>query len=542
MGAGFAGVTRFGTFYESIIFERFSLGMDTTDILISIALDLTAALNAEDRYQRLLESLQRAIPYDAAALLRIEGDALTVMASKGLVEDIRERRFMRSEHPRLDIICSSKTPVRFPTDSHFPDPYDGFLADAALSDSRIHSCLGCPLFADDTLIGALTADAVDPLAFEMLDLRFIRAVGALAGAEMHTTDLMKALEVSAEKMGLITQDLMRAVHQGRGDGMIGTSRVMQHLRREIDLVAPSDFSILVTGETGVGKELVAGAIHAASRRSNSPILYVNCASLPETLAESELFGHVRGAFTGAVSDRTGKFELADAGTLFLDEVGELPLSVQPKLLRVLQEGEVEKIGSGKIRKTNVRLIAATNRSLENEVKAGRFRADLFHRLNVYPIRVAPLREHIQDIPLLCGYFCEQTQRQLGIGTVRLGPDVLSALKRYAWPGNVRELRNVLTRAILKSAADVVPGNQVTVIPNHLGIDFEAVPSAARISVPAINSAVPENQGLRSAVDAFQKKVIMDAVRMNNGNWAATARQLGLHRSNLHKLAVRLKIK
>jgi len=516
--------------------------VDTTDILISIALDLTAALNAEDRYQRLLESLQRAIPYDAAALLRIEGDALTVMASKGLVEDIRERRFKRSEHPRLDIICSSKTPVRFSTDSHFPDPYDGFLADEALSDSRIHSCLGCPLFADDTLIGALTADAVDPLAFEMLDLQFIRAVGALAGAEMHTTDLMKALEVSAEKMGLITQDLMRAVHQGRGDGMIGTSRVMQHLRREIDLVAPSDFSILVTGETGVGKELVAGAIHAGSRRSNSPMLYVNCASLPETLAESELFGHVRGAFTGAVSDRTGKFELADEGTLFLDEVGELPLSVQPKLLRVLQEGEVEKIGSGKIRKTNVRLIAATNRSLESEVKAGRFRADLFHRLNVYPIRVAPLREHIEDIPLLCGYFCEQTQRQLGIGTVRLGPDLLSALKRYAWPGNVRELKNVLTRAILKSAADVVPGNQVTVIPNHLGIDFEALPSAARISVPAINSAVPENQDLRSAVDAFQKQVIMDAVRMNNGNWAATARQLGLHRSNLHKLAVRLKIK
>lgn len=516
--------------------------MDNTEILIQIALDLTAALNAEDRYQRLLESLQRAIPYDAAALLRLEEDTLTVAASKGLVEDIRGRHLKRVEHPRLDIICSSRTPVRFPADSHLPDPYDGFLANAALSDRRIHSCLGCPLFAEDTLIGALTADAVDPRAFEVLDLQFIRAVGALAGAEMHTTDLMKALEVSAEKMGLIARDLMREAHKSRADKMIGTSRAMQHLRREIDLVAPSDFSILVTGETGVGKELVVSAIHAASRRSNSPMLYVNCASLPETLAESELFGHVRGAFTGAVSDRTGKFELADEGTLFLDEVGELPLAVQPKLLRVLQGGEVEKIGSGMMRKVNVRLIAATNRNLENEVEAGRFRSDLYHRMNVYPIRVTPLRERIEDIPLLCGFFCENTERQLGLGTVRLGQDVLSVLKGYAWPGNVRELKNVLTRAILKAASDVFPGDQVTINPDHFGIDFESPPSSTRTIIPAVNGTVQENQSLRNAVDAFQKKYIQNAVRKNNGNWAATARQLGLHRSNLHKLAVRLHIK
>ena len=516
--------------------------MDKTEVLIQIALDLTAALNAQDRYQRLLDSLQRIIPYDAAALLRSEGDALTVAASNGLVEDIRGRRLLRSEHPRLDIICSSKTPVRFAADSHLPDPYDGFLSEAALADRRIHSCLGCPLFVDDTLIGALTTDAVDPLAFEALDLQFIRAVGALAGAEMHTTELMKALEVSAEKMGLIARDLMRDARKIRADEMIGTSRTMQHLNREIDLVAPSDFSILVTGETGVGKELVAGAIHAASRRSNAAMLYVNCASLPETLAESELFGHVRGAFTGAVSDRNGKFELADQGTLFLDEVGELPLGVQPKLLRVLQEGEVEKIGSGRIKKVDVRLIAATNRDLEREVAAGRFRSDLFHRLNVYPIRVAPLRERIADIPLLCGYFAETTQRQLGIGTVRLNWDALPVMKGYAWPGNVRELKNVLTRAILKAASGVRTGDRVTVHVEHLGIDFESNQCSAETIDPAANSVANANQSLRHAVDAFQKKHIMDAVKQNDGNWAATARQLGLHRSNLYKLALRLNIK
>ena len=516
--------------------------MDNMDVLIRIALDLTAALNAEDRYQRLLDALRRAIPYDAAALLRIEGDGLSVTASNGLTEDIRGRHFLRSDHPRLDTICNSNEPVLFPAESPLKDPFDGFLADRALAGSRIHSCLGCPLFADDRLIGALTADAVDPKAFEGLDLQFLRGIAALAGAEMHTTDLMMALEASAEKMGLIARDLIRVARSELEGRMIGASPAMQHLRREIDLVAGSDFTILVTGETGVGKELVADAIHAASRRSDAPMLHVNCASMPETLAESELFGHVRGAFTGAVGDRAGKFELADGGTLFLDEVGELPLSVQPKLLRVLQEGEVERIGSGKVEKFDVRLIAATNRNLENEVEAGRFRRDLFHRLNVYPIRVPPLRERVEDIASLCGHFCERIQRRMGIGAVRVEKESLEMLKGYTWPGNVRELENVLTRAILKAFAGLSPGTRVSVLPTHLGIGFETVPFSATDAAPVEECPPGGGQTLRQAVDDVQKRLILDAVRENQGNWAAAARQLGLHRGNLHKLAARLGLK
>ncbi|MGA8240555.1 MAG: sigma 54-interacting transcriptional regulator, partial [Desulfobacterales bacterium] len=274
-------------------------------------MDLTSALDAKSRYLRLLAGLRRAIPYDAAALLRVEKETLSVKAAMGLSEDTMGRRFHRKDHPRLDMICHSREPIIFPSDSPSPDPFDSLLADQTLSSKRIHSCLGCPLYANDELIGALTADAVDAKAFDALDMRFLSAIGALAGAEMHTTDLMRALEISAEKMGLIARDLMHEVLLDKGKKMLGASKAMDRLRREIDLVARSDFSILITGETGVGKELVARAIHSASQRSDLPLLYVNCANLTEALAESELFGHTKGAYTGAATERIGKFELAD---------------------------------------------------------------------------------------------------------------------------------------------------------------------------------------------------------------------------------------
>jgi anaerobic nitric oxide reductase transcription regulator len=516
--------------------------MDPIDVLIGIALDLTSALNAENRYQRLLDALRRVIAYDAAALLRIEGDELSVKAARGLTADAMQRRFARRDHPRLDVICNSRTPVHFPPDTRLPDPFDGLLADAGLADRRIHSCLGCPLFANDALIGVMTADAVDPRAFDNLDRRFLQAIVALAGAEMHTTDLMQALEFSAEKMGLIARDLMGEVQRSHGGEMIGAAPAMAHLKREIELVARSDFTILITGETGVGKELVARAIHAASNRSDRPMLYVNCASLPETLAESELFGHTRGAFTGAVAERTGKFELADDATLFLDEVGELPPAVQPKLLRVLQEGEIQKIGTGSVKHVDVRLIAATNRDLSAEVRSGRFRADLYHRLNVYPINVPPLRERREDIGRLAGHFCELTRRHLGIDGVRLEDDAVAVLRRYGWPGNVRELENVIRRSLLKASSGSRAGERVTVTAGHLGVEFNAPAETVDASVRSETRLLAPDRSLREAVDAFQKRLIIEAVDDSGGNWAAAARRLGLHRSNLHKLAGRLGIK
>jgi anaerobic nitric oxide reductase transcription regulator len=496
-------------------------------------------LNKKDRYQRLLGALNRIIPYDAAALLRIDGGTLVPVAARGLTPDAMGRQYARSEHPRLDIICNSKEPVLFPADTVLPDPFDGMLAIDADALSHIHACLGCPLYVENKLVGALTADALDHHAFDHLEQRFLTAVGALAGAQMQTANLIEALEYSAVRQGQIASDLMRDIQMRQGSQIIGSSRLIEHLRQEIELVARSDFTVLVLGETGVGKELVVRAIHAASQRRDKPILYLNCAALPETLADSELFGHTKGAFTGATRERVGKFEVADGGTLFLDEIGELPTSIQPKLLRAIQQGEIQRVGSGKIIYVDVRLLVATNRDLKEEVRAGRFRADLYHRLNVYPLKVPPLRERKEDIPLLAGYFCELTQRKLGVGPVRISADAIEVLSQYTWPGNVRELENVLSRAILKASTDCPKGETVVIDPDHLGADISSGATQVQSPVSDVTSSLLQKGSFREVVDDFQRNLIMRAVSNRDDNWAAAARDLGMNRSNLHNLAIRL---
>jgi len=269
------------------------------------------------------------------------------------------------------------------------------------------------------------------------------------------------------------------------------------------------------------------------------MLYLNCAAIPETIADSELFGHTKGAFTGAIKDRAGKFEVADNGTLFLDEIGELPLSIQAKLLRAIQEGEIQPVGSEKTIRVNVRLLTATNRNLERETEKGNFREDLFHRLNVYPLRVPALRERKTDIPLLAGFFSERMQKRLGLGPVRINTDAMDALNRYAWPGNIRELENVLSRSILKASAEFKPGDQVMVHPSHLGDDLSPAPNRPQGDIQPSVPSLPSGYSLREATKIFQRQVIQAVLDNKNGNWAAAARDLGMHRSNLHNLATRL---
>ncbi|MEY0399711.1 sigma 54-interacting transcriptional regulator, partial [Providencia rettgeri] len=222
---------------------------------------------------------------------------------------------------------------------------------------------------------------------------------------------------------------------------------MQQLKKEIDIVAVSELNVLVSGETGTGKELVVKSIHEKSLRAEYPLIYLNCAALPESVAESELFGHVKGAFTGAISHRSGKFEMADNGTLFLDEIGELSLALQAKLLRVLQYGDIQRVGDDRSLRVNVRVLAATNRDLREEVLEGRFRADLFHRLSVFPLLVPPLKERGEDIILLAGYFCEQYRQRFGLSSVVLSSSLQRYLLNYSWPGNVRELEHAIHRAV-----------------------------------------------------------------------------------------------
>ena len=323
--------------------------------------------------------------------------------------------------------------------------------------------------------------------------------------------------------------------------LLGESRAIRSLRATIAQIADARMDVLIEGETGVGKELVARGIHRQSARKDKPMVVINCAALPDALVESELFGHVRGAFTGAVGERRGKFELADGGTLFLDEVGELPLASQAKLLRVLQSGQLQRVGSDREHQVDVRVIAATNLDLADAVRQGRFRADLYHRLGAYPLRVPPLRERERDVLLLAGFFIEEARSRMGLRSLRLSADAQAALLGYDWPGNVRELEHLIGRAVLRALAA-----SGTVRPRILTVDAAAlelpVHSDASVQAPAGAGETLQAEDLRKAVGDFQRQRIAATLERTAGNWTESARLLGLDRANLNRLAKRLGLK
>ncbi len=303
--------------------------------------------------------------------------------------------------------------------------------------------------------------------------------------------------------------------------MVGESYLMAQLREQVAMAAPTNGRVLIYGENGTGKELVARSVHAMSRRRHGPFVEVNCAAIPEELIESELFGHVKGSFTGAVSDRRGKFELADGGTLFLDEIGDMSLKTQAKVLRALQEQVVERVGGSTSIRVDVRVLAATNKELPAEIRAGRFREDLYFRLNVIPIFVPPLRDRERDIPLLADHFMAELSREYGRRAKRLDPAALVRLQSYPWPGNVRELRNVIERLMI-----MVPGDVIT-LPDLAFLEGTA---AARTSSTIDEPAA----SLHDARERFEREYILRALAAQNGNISRTAEMLGVERSNLYR--------
>jgi len=415
--------------------------------------DLARELPAPERYRRLLQGLRALLPCDAAALLRLEGAHLVPEAIDGLSSDTLGRRFEVEAHPRLQALLAATGPLRFPADSPLPDPYDG-LVEGVQGHLPVHDCVGCVLRVDERPWGLLTLDALVPERFSQLDLEALQGFAELAAATVSTAARMAGLARRAEEAHRRAESYRLAASQGPAGGrrLLGHSPAFKQLLKEIDTVAGSELCVLIQGETGVGKELVAQALHAASARAAQPLISVNCAALPDTLVESELFGHVKGAFTGAVAERRGKFELADGGTLFLDEVAELSLAVQAKLLRVLQSGQLQRLGSDREHHVDVRLIAASNRSLADEVRAGRMRADFYHRLSVYPLQVPPLRERGRDVLTLAGGLLEESRSRLRLGGLRLAAGAQAALLAHDWPGNVRELEHLLGRSVLKALA------------------------------------------------------------------------------------------
>ncbi len=305
--------------------------------------------------------------------------------------------------------------------------------------------------------------------------------------------------------------------------LTGDSEAMRRLRMEIAAAGPTNASVLIRGENGSGKEIVAREIHRHSRRAEKPFVAVNCAAIPEELIESELFGHERGAFTGAAGMRRGRFELADGGTLFLDEVGDMSPRTQSKILRALEEKSFERIGGGEKVRTDVRILAATNRDLQKEIAAGRFREDLYFRLNVFPVTVPPLREHWEDIPAIAASFVEEVCREQGKEKKTISPEGMRLLMAHSWPGNVRELRNVVERLVILSTGKTV---EETTVARVLAADRPSPDSS-------LETAFAKDD-FREAADAFEKAYLERKLRENDFNVSRTAEKLGLDRTSIHR--------
>ncbi|MEZ5357710.1 MAG: sigma-54 dependent transcriptional regulator [Candidatus Zixiibacteriota bacterium] len=328
-----------------------------------------------------------------------------------------------------------------------------------------------------------------------------------------------------ERSSLARENRILRDKQPRRQELVGKSESIKDVLEQVAKVAPTNARVLIRGESGTGKELIAREIHERSKRSHGPFVKINCAAIPEDLIEAELFGSVKGAYTGSVATREGKFEEANGGTLFLDEVGDMSLRVQTKLLRVLQEGEMEKVGDNRTINVDVRVIAATNKDLDKEVSDGKFREDLYFRLNVVPIVSPPLRSHPEDIPLLANAFLEAYCAENDLPKKTLHPSVMESLEKYAWPGNIRELRNQVERMVIMS-----PGNVIR--PDDLGTEIRHFKASSAQQTSETDNF--EGVTLQTAKEQLEQKLIRQALEQHDWNVTKAAEELGLERTNLHK--------
>ncbi len=373
----------------------------------------------------------------------------------------------------------------------------------------IRTFAGQPLMYRNEVMGVLaifSRVALDKNEFDWLRMFADHAAVAIANSRAFAE-----IERLREQLRLENDYLREEVRQELSFGdIVGNSPALKNLLDQITLVAPTEANVMILGESGTGKELIARAIHERSQRAAKPLVKVNCASIPRDLFESEFFGHVRGAFTGAVRDRAGRFQLADEGTLFLDEIGEIPLELQSKLLRVLQEGTFERVGEERTRRVNVRIITATNRDLRREVEAGNFRQDLYFRLSVFPMEVPPLKDRKEDIPLLVRHFIHQAQQKTRCGNLQFSDPQMAQLLRYDWPGNVRELQNVIERAMILSSSGTQPLSLELILPSDdMAVSAQTgaqSPSSAEAFIPQADWDKRERENLMAALEAANWKI------------------------------------
>jgi Nif-specific regulatory protein len=394
--------------------------------------------------------------------------------------------------------------------------------------AQIRSTLGVPLWRGDEILGVLQIDnRVSAGMFTSGDLEIMAVFAHNASLAVANARLVKRLRAAEDRLKKENaflkgrEESRRTGGKGGQPEIIGQSQAIKGLIAQLDKVVDTKVSVLIDGETGSGKELIAASVHYRSRRRDKLFVGQNCAAMPENLLESELFGHKKGSFTGAHEEKKGLFEIADGGTLFLDEVTEMPLSLQSKLLRVLQEGEIRPVGATAERKVNVRIVAATNRNLEKEVAEGRFREDLYYRLKVFPLRVPPLRERREDVPLLAEHFLTRYSAEMGKPAAGFSQQTMELLQSYAWPGNVRELQNEVQRLVIQ----IEPGAFIT--PDLLSPRVRQVEGM-------LDKVKPAKGTLKEMMDQVERWLLIEALREYENNKTAAAKGLGITREGLHK--------
>ena len=398
----------------------------------------------------------------------------------------------------------------------------------SLMGAQIRSTLGIPLWKGDDILGVIQVDNREAGVLTSSDLEIMAVLAHNASLAVANARLVKRLRAAEERLKKENTFLKNKEQERRGGNragggpeIIGQSAPMKALLQQLEKVVNTRVTVLIEGETGVGKELIAASVHYRSNRRERLFVGQNCAAMPETLLESELFGHKKGSFTGAHEDKKGLFEIADGGTLFLDEVTEMPVSLQSKLLRVLQEGEVRPIGATAEKKVNVRIVTATNRNLEKEVAEGRFREDLYYRLKVFPLRVPPLRERREDIPLIADHFLVRFAAEFGKPSGGFSQQTMELLQSYDWPGNVRELQNEVQRLCIQ----VDTGGFVT--PDMLSPRVRQVEGM-------IERVRPTKGTLKEMMDQVERWLLIEALREHSNNKTAAAKNLGITREGLHK--------
>jgi len=401
-------------------------------------------------------------------------------------------------------------------------PSAAFSSESMLG-ANIQSTIGVPLWKGNEILGVLEVDSrAAPAMFDARDVDTLAVLAADASLAVAHTRAIARLTLAEQRLERENAFLKGRERARTGEvEIIGKSRAMGELLKQLDKVVDTRVSVLIEGETGTGKELIASALHYRSRRREKLFVAQNCAAFSEQLLESELFGHKRGAFTGATEEKKGLFEVADGGTLFLDEIGEMPLGLQAKLLRVLQEGELRPVGSTQVKHVNVRIVAATNRKLEDEVSAGRFRQDLYYRLKVFPIEVPPLRERREDIAALAEHFLALHSREMGKPVAGFAQETLAALAGHDWPGNVRELSNEVQRLVIQAE----PGAFVT--PAELS-------ASVRKTGALVEQTGAASGTLKDRVEQVERFILLEVLREHDNNKTSAAKVLGITREGLHK--------